>query len=277
MLVLCYGITKSGSTLAFELVKGMLKSIGHEQVRFSEDLVKAGAAINFVQQVDRKKVDGLLELVGDRWIAVKTHAGIRDPVFPYLEELQEKRLVQIIASYRDPREICLSLADAGAHARAHNRTAFSEFTDIHSAVPGVLRQIGKFRRWGAVRGALRLDYDLVAFSTDEAIDRIEERLGIVCDRAYANRYAFNEAFTQKNKAKRHRAKEDLGEEDYAALTATFADFIQNVCEHQNDSWFANAREEILTNPAPEKMRTRKREGSPPRRSRRKRLRTAERA
>lgn len=273
MLVLCYGITKSGSTLAFELVKGMLKSIGHEQVRLSEGLVKAGHAINFVQQIDRKKLDDLLALVGDRWVAVKTHAGIRDPVFPYLEELQAKRLIQIIASYRDPREICLSLTDAGAHARAHNRKAFSEFTDIESAVPGVLRQIGKFQRWGAVRGTLRLDYDLVAFSTDDAIDRIEERLGIACDRAYAKRYAFNEAFTQKNKAKRHRAKEDLSKERYAALTATFADFLENVCEHQNESWFANAREEILTNPAPEKVRTRRKEGSLPKRGRRKRLRT----
>jgi hypothetical protein len=258
MLVLCYGITKSGSTLGFELIKGMLKSIGHEQGRLSEGPVKPGHAINFVQQVDRKKLDDLLHLVGNRSIAVKTHAGVRDHVFPYLEELQEKRLVQIVASYRDPREICLSLADAGAHARTHNRTAFSEFTDIKSAVPGVLRQIAKFRRWGAVRGALRLDYDVVAFSPDAAIDSIEERLGIACDRAYAKRYAFDEAFTQKNKAMRYRAKEELTKEQYAALTTTFAEFLENAYERVNESWFAKVREDILaTVRADVRIRTKK--------------------
>jgi len=246
MLVLCYGITKSGSTLAFELVKGILESVGHRQTRLPDVLVTPDHSVNFVQQIDRDKLEPLLEVATDRWIAVKTHARLRDPVFPYLEELQSQRRVQVVASYRDPREICLSLIDAGDHARSRGRKAFSEFAQLEDAVPAVLRQIENFRRWGALNGTLRLGYDLVAFAPDEAIDRIERSLGIRCDHEHAKQHAFAEAFTQKNKAQRQRAKEELSEEQYARLTEIFSDFIQSVCEADDETWFSTLREQILT-------------------------------
>jgi len=146
MLILCYGITKSGSTLTFELVKGMLESAGHAQERLPDGVVNPGHRVNYVQPLDRKRLKELLSAVGDRWIAVKTHAGFQDKLFPYLEKLRQKRRIQIIASYRDPRDICLSLIDAGAVSRAKGVKEFSEVTDIATAVPRVLEQIVKFRK-----------------------------------------------------------------------------------------------------------------------------------
>src|ERR1700742_1538772 len=104
MLILCYGITKSGSTLAFELVKGMLKSTGHPQQRLSDDVVNPGHRVNYVQPLDRRRLNLLLAEIGQRWIAVKTHAGFNDPLFPYLEQLVDEDKLRIMASYRDPRD-----------------------------------------------------------------------------------------------------------------------------------------------------------------------------
>ncbi len=114
-------------------------------------------------------------------------------------------------------------------------------------IPAVLRQIATFRRWGALSGTLRLSYDMVAFAPDGAVDRIERHLGVESDRERAKCYAFAEALTQKNKAMRYRAKNELTGEQYARLTETFSDFIQNVCETDGDGWFSEARKQILAN------------------------------
>ena len=88
MLILCYGITKSGSTLAFELIKGMLESAGHPQVRLSDGSVHPGQVVNFLEPVDRGTLKRLLAEIGDRWIAVKTHSPITNETFGHLERLR---------------------------------------------------------------------------------------------------------------------------------------------------------------------------------------------
>src|SRR6185437_5652421 len=119
MLVLCYGIQKSGSTLAFELVRGVLESAGFEQPflrneRFKGDVSIPAAARNYVEGVTQEKIVELTDIIGpDRKIAVKTHGGFRAKMFPWLEEMQARAALQIIVSWRDPRDICLSLLDAG--------------------------------------------------------------------------------------------------------------------------------------------------------------------
>jgi hypothetical protein len=244
MLIICYGITKSGSTLAFELIKGMLESVGHGQVRLPDGAINPGHRINYVQPLDRNRLSQLLEAVGDRWIAVKTHAGFPDVMLPQLERLQNQQRIQIVASYRDPRDICLSLIDAGHRSRAEGKKEFSEVNDLETAIPRVSEQIVKFNKWAAIKGTLRLDYDLVAFSPDAAIDRIEQSLGFVCDRARAKEHAFEQAFTQMNKGQRSRAREEMSEEQYAELTRTFSSFISNVCEGDGEAWLGGLRERI---------------------------------
>ncbi len=245
MLILCYGITKSGSTLAFELVKGILESAGHPQPRLPEDVVNPGHRINYIQPLDRGRINRLIETVGERWIAVKTHAGFVDPLFPYFEKLEKKGQLRVIASYRDPREICLSLIDAGVASRAAGKKEFSEVRDLDSAIPRVAEQIVKFRKWAALRNTLRLDYDTVAFDTDEAIDRIEHSLGIAGNRDQAKQHAFADAFTQKNRAQRHRARRELSPEQDAKLRKAFGAFIENVYEKNNERWFSSLRKSIL--------------------------------
>jgi hypothetical protein len=245
MLIFCYGVTKSGSTLAFELIKGMLATAGHAQERLPDGVVNPGHRVNYVQPLDRKRLNNLLAAVGERWIAVKTHAGIGDPLFAYLEQLQRENRVQVVISCRDPRDICLSLVDAGETARATGRKEFSEITDLSTAVPGLQQQIEKFEKWSAIRGALLLDYDTVAFETDTAIDRIESCLGIRSDRESAKRYAFEEAFTQKNKGQRNRFREELTAEQNAELVQAFAAMIANFSEGDPTAWIAERRAEIL--------------------------------
>src|SRR5665213_3372977 len=115
MLVLCYGMPKSGSTLAFELVKGVLRSAGFEQENFvndqtgEENLKTPGPGKrNFIRGVEKEKLAGIMARIGpNRKIAIKTHTDFPDELFGWFEEMQAKGELQIFASYRDPREMVL--------------------------------------------------------------------------------------------------------------------------------------------------------------------------
>ena len=245
MLVLCYGITKSGSTLAFELIKGMLESAGHPQQRLPDEVVNPGHNVNYIQPLTQQRIDNLISAIGDRRIAVKTHAGLPLPLFRYLEELQLGGQLQVIISWRDPRDICLSLIDAAEQARETGRKEFSRLTDLQRAANEVSSQILKFTRWAALRNAVTLEYDIVAFSPDDAIEQLEGVLKIASDRECAKQHAFEHAFTQKNKGLRQRFLTELDEEQKSSLDSRFAMFLQHMYEGDSTAWLATEREEML--------------------------------
>jgi len=245
MLVLCYGLTKSGSTLAFELIKGLLETAEHAQERLPDGVVNPGHRINYAQPLTRKRLNEILSAIGERWIAVKTHSGIADPLFTYVAKLQRERKLQLVVSYRDPRDICLSMLDAGERSRAAGAKEFSEITDLSVAAARVSEQVEKFFKWSAVPGALLLPYDTVAFDPETAIDQIQSCLGLHVDRERAKQYAFEEAFTQKNKAQRRRFVSELTAQQNAELEKTFATVISNFIDGDPRPLLFEKRLEIL--------------------------------
>ncbi len=249
MLVIAYGIPKSGSTLAFELLRGILLSAGQEQEVLHNDReggTYRGTQRNFLNKITRERIESMIERTGpDRVIAVKTHSSFSPDMFRWLEERQAARDIQVIASYRDPRDICLSLRDAGERSRNRGRGAFVSVKDLEEAMANVERRIVAFRRWGALRGTLRLGYDVTAFDPDKAIDAMEAAVGIKGDRFFVHKYAFEEAYTLKNVAKRDRYVDELSDEEKHILAYAFRKFIRQVIERDNDRWFESYRETML--------------------------------
>lgn len=249
MLVLCFGIQKSGSTLAFELVKGVLQTAGFEQTFLRNERFKDGAPIppsarNYIEGVTRQKIEELAAEIGpERRIAVKTHGMFADAMFPWLEEMQARRKLQVIVSWRDPRDVCLSLLDAGERSRRIEAGAFTELKTLDDAAEYVRRRIASYRKWATLRGALRLDYDTVAYEPDKAIDAMEKVLGVTGNRVMAKQHAFEEADTRKNKARRDRYRAEMTGEQQAELEKTFRRFLK---ESGDDlSWREQFRERLL--------------------------------
>lgn len=247
MIVISYGIPKSGSTLAFELLRGMLRTAGFEQEVFYNDVrdvstVNPERARNFISGITKEKLTSIIERAGpDRIIALKSHSGFPDDMFQWLEKVQGERNVQVIASYRDPRDICLSLMDSGAKAREKGKKTFSGIQDLEEAAHKVKNRIKEFRKWAALKGTLRLNYDTVAFEPNSAMDAIESVLNIKSDRERTMEYAFSEAHTLKNKAKRARYLDEMDDEQKQAMQKIFGRFIARVCEQNDQAWFNNYR------------------------------------
>jgi hypothetical protein len=249
MLVLCYGIQKSGSSLAFELVKGVLQTAGFEQPFLRNERFKAGVPVpktarNYIERITTEKIAGLAAEIGaGRRIAVKTHGSFPNEMFPWLEDLQARRELQVIVSWRDPRDICLSLLDAGEKSRAIKSGAFTELVTLGDAAEFVRKRIASYRKWAALRGTLRLDYDTVAFAPDEAIDAIEKIFGTTCDRDAAKRHAFEDADTRFNKAQRDRHLSETTDAQKSDLEKAFRRFLR---ESGNDTaWREPFRARLL--------------------------------
>jgi hypothetical protein len=246
VLILCYGITKSGSTLAFELAKAILDGAGRPQDRLADGVVEPGHHINFINKIDQARIDALLGAIPEgSAIAVKTHASFAPGMIRYLDRLTEEGRLKVHAAYRDPREICLSMVDAGEHARANERKAFSEIATLDDAAENVKRQISNFLRWAAVKDALRLSYNATAFDMEATVTAMAAHLGVQTDAAAVCQTVTETSFTQKNKAVKDRYKDELTVRQNEHLKAMFRAFIVNACERMNDDWFERRRSRLL--------------------------------
>ena len=224
MLVLCYGIQKSGSTLAFEMVGAALASAG-----FAQDFVRndrGRSEGNFISQAKRDSLASLIGEIGpDRRIAVKTHSGFPKPLAPWLDGLAAEGKLRVVASYRDPRDACLSLVDAAAKSRRIGKHDFAEVATLDDAAAYIEARIPAFERWAGLEKTLLLDYETAAFAPGTALDRIDAALGIASHRQAVLRHAFEDAKTLKNKARPARHRDELTPDDNARLTARFQDFL----------------------------------------------------
>ena len=258
MLVICYGIAKSGSTLAFELVRGVLESAGHGQKKLKgAPGLKPRARGNHLETMSKEDLSALIETIGPgRIVAVKTHKTFDDSMFGWVEDLQRQRKLQAIVSYRDPRDMCLSLVDHGKDSRAAGRRGFARIHDLDDAARIIQTAIPKFAKWGSLEGTLRLYFETVAFAPDDAIDAIERTLGVTCDHEEAKRHAFEDAFTQRNKARRNRYLDEMNEDQKARMLETFRPFIERVCNGGGDEWYREFRGNILAGASSRELRTR---------------------
>ncbi len=249
MIVLSYGMTKSGSTLAFELCKAILEKRGFAQRRLPDEVVTPGHHINFLQEVSVVGLQALLkEVAQGEFVAIKLHTGLRQPEADFIGQQISAGTIKLHVNFRDPREVCLSLVDAGAKAREKQRQAFSEIVTLSDAANAVKRQLNICRRWGSIEGALPLFYNQVAFETGAAIERICADFGFpmfdqpTCAELMAP--LFGETFTQKNKAVKDRYKDDLTVRQNEMLLDQIPGvrpFINRVCEQGDYSWFSQIR------------------------------------
>ncbi|HVT26454.1 MAG TPA: hypothetical protein VHE81_00405 [Lacipirellulaceae bacterium] len=245
MVVISYGLTKSGSTLAFELCKSLLTEAGYSQRLLPETIRAPEESVNFAAMVTLPWLERVLnEVKDDEIIAIKTHTNLRPPERMFIRQAIENGKMRLHVNFRDPREIALSLLDAGKTARENNWAAFAEFATLSDAAAEVGRQLTKCRRWGAVKGALHLYYNDVAFDPEATVTRMAADFGFpALDPEQIQRVVarvFKDTFTQKNKGIKDRYKQDLSPEEADRLLSEIPDgrrFVNKVCKQRDYSWF----------------------------------------
>ncbi len=238
MIVISFGLTSSGSTLAFEMAKAILELHRHPQLRLTDDLVTEGQNVNFVNGWTDDRLSRLIDCTVGKKIVVKTHADpsalSTEKTFGYLDSGDLK--IQVV--FRDPRDTVLSMLDHGVRARKRNQKAFSEIRTVDDAIMRLRRQLRSLRQWGAFP-SLKLQYDDFAFDQVKGPQLIAGDLGVTVD-PHKVWEIVNDRFTQKNVARPHRYKTDLSPDDTARVEGAFPDFV-NLVENRDLSWFEEAQ------------------------------------
>lgn len=225
MLVFSYGVPKSGSTLAFQIARAAALFGGHPQRLLPPPLRTPGHRVNFQQRLDPDLLWRTAQRAGDRILVIKTHdAPGADWVAAY-RALAERGQAAAIVNHRDPRDICLSLCDAGRLAREKGESAFAEFVTLADAAARVKGYLAELEAWRGLPGLLELRYEVCAFRMDEAIAAIKAHLRLRGPAWPVRLYAGHIAFTHRNKAVPQRHVAELGAAERASLDAAFAPYL----------------------------------------------------
>ncbi|MEO0388597.1 MAG: hypothetical protein AAF281_13905 [Pseudomonadota bacterium] len=221
-----YGMTKCGSTLAFQLVRVALIEAGCPQDVIAFPGMPAGQRINFIGQfteAHRAQLERELDMRGYP-IAIKTHTRPS----PQEVYLMESGLARAHAVYRDLRDMALSLLDAGQAAEAKGKRAFAEMRTLDDAKAGIDNQLDTLSAWLQLPGVRRLPFDRLASQTELAAAQVLDQLGLDGNPARIARRVLRAEFTQFNKGIPHRHRREMAAADSAAFLDRYAPFYDLV-------------------------------------------------
>ena len=206
MLVFSYGVPKSGSTLAFQIARAAAIVGGHPQRLLPPPLRSPGHKVNFQQSLEPELLWRLAARVGERILILKTHDAPRPDWVEAYRDLAARGQAAAIVNHRDPRDICLSLCDAGRAARVRD-------------------YLTELEAWRGLPRLLELRYEVCAFRMDDAIAAIKMHLGLRGPAWPVRVYAGRVAFTHRNKAVPERHVAELGAAERGSLDVAFAPYL----------------------------------------------------
>lgn len=224
--VFAYGMTKSGSTLAFELARTALELSGFPQPILPADATGKTRKINFAAHLDDRNVACLTEAVRDvgHPVVIKTHTRPDPCVIAMID--RREALVQ--ASYRDPREIALSMIDHGNRSRAAGKPAFAEIATLDDAMRDITSQIDSLTQWLYRPNCVPLYYEDVAFRGLATTRRILRRLQLEIPAGRVLRYVLKKRFIQLNLGVKKRYRDQMSEADQQRFRQTYDLFFRHL-------------------------------------------------
>ena len=225
-----YGMTKAGSTLAFELMRESFLQAGHDQSRLPATVLDNASHINFLD--DTRKFGAILAYLEatPSCLVLKTD---KRPSPLIVQALREGR-ARGHAVYRDPRDMALSLLDAGHQARANGWQAFSEIVTLDDAIAAMRHQSKILREWLNLPGIAAVKYDDVAFRTEATVVAMQEHAGVEADRALVISEVFENRFTQFNKGVPARHRNEMRSADAARIKDQFKDLFDDLIEELDE-------------------------------------------
>ena len=227
MIVVSYGIQKSGSTLAFEMARAVLELNGYAQPRLAEGIVNARPpGINMVGPWTDERLSRLVEATEGWKIVVKTHGSPQALSTSRVLDLVGSGDLKIHVVFRDPRDTVLSLLDAGVRARARKQAYFSEIRTFDGTIAMLGARLQALRQWGSFP-SLKLEYDDFAFDRVRGPQLIADDLGVHADPDEVWKIV-DGRFTQRNVARPQRYKTELWPAEVARVEKAFPLYLELV-------------------------------------------------
>ena len=173
-VIIAHGQPKSGSTFLFAAateLRGLLDGDNY----YAAMKQALGDDVNAFQvRLDEPFVRDVLHKAGGKTLVLKTHGGLTDGVRAMLERGE----VRGFTSFRDPRDVCKSMLDAGTADRARGSDRwFASKTQAEELVRPISNHIRDLQSWLDCRRVLAIPYYIVANCQDFAVLRLCHHLG----------------------------------------------------------------------------------------------------
>jgi hypothetical protein len=206
-IYISYGITKSASTFAWQLIKRIAIGGGLPIATLTSRSKGRNSPVDYIDPLSRENLDLVRGDVGNLPVVIKTHGDVT----PAAARLVAEGTAHVFVSYRDLRDVALSLLDHGARSRANGIRDFSQFREVPETLENIRVQVRRFENWVRSCNPLLLPYDEICFDTRSTISRIAERLGVLVNTDLIfNEFNSNTAsIGQFNKGERRRFEREM--------------------------------------------------------------------
>ncbi len=170
-----FGIPKTASTFGWALIK-RIAILGGLDVRPLTSFAKGGHhREDYIDPVTEETLARVQEEIGDGCAVIKTHGGGGTTIAARM--VRENRS-KVFISYRDLRDVSLSLIDHGARAR---KVGIKDHTDIlkpEDALPLIKVGLERMDSWVRDCAPLMIPYNEICFDTPTTIRRVADRFGV---------------------------------------------------------------------------------------------------
>ncbi len=223
-----YGMTRCGSTLAFELTRVALLQAGYDQPLLPLPGRPAQVKTNYTETLDEENLRVMIDHVQDRGhpVVVKVHTAPTEPLLRGIET----GAFRAHAVFRDPRDMALSLLDIAEKSRRRGGRAFSNLHTIPDTLATIDTQMGFLAAWLEIPGIRRLQYDTLAFQTDKAAEAILDHLEVSGNASEIANRVLEHEFTQRNKAIAMRHALEMDPETSAVFRSRYAPFYDEILD-----------------------------------------------
>ena len=193
MIILSYGMPKSASSFAFQLVCEMARLEGFDQFKLRTEYFEGEAQDAFQMLNDNNFPEFVNAVPRDGLCVIKTHGAYCKAIEVALDEGRARAL----ATFRDPLDIAVSLLDTGeserARPEAEQRAWFANIHTLTDTLKTIDWSVSEADKWLSDDSVVNVSYrslfeDPLAVATDlQAHFDLGDHAAEVCDRLLSDK------------------------------------------------------------------------------------------
>lgn len=170
-----YGMTKSASSFVYQLEEQIFKLSNYDLMKVPSKIRGNRAPENYVEPITDEKIQEILNWLPENAVTViKTHGAPSKLAC----ELVNQGKAFASATFRDPRDIAVSLSDHGARSREKGIADFASFVRPIDALPEIKNQLNRLNPWLKLSGCQSFSYDLIRSKPEAVVSAVFEQVGL---------------------------------------------------------------------------------------------------
>lgn len=170
-----YGMTKSASSFVYQIEEQIINLSSFDLLKVPPEIRGNNAEENYVEPITDTKVQEVLDWLPENAVTViKTHGAPCKLACDLVNQGQ----AYASATYRDPRDIAVSLVDHGAHSREKGNADFSNFIRPIDALAEMKNQLNRLNPWLNLSRYRPFSYDLIKNNPEAVVGAILQQIGL---------------------------------------------------------------------------------------------------